>query len=114
MVYSVLCISCTSLISTNSVERCAACTKEFTQDVSKGIKATFSGAGEKEGFFESVKAMTGTSFEQETADSSKSVEPTPVFESTDSEKVTTLAPGTIQEGAYTGSSQSYKSCLCTE
>ena len=81
--------------------------KSLPQDVSKSIEAMFSGAGKKEGFFESIEAMNvfaGTRFEQETADSSKSVEPTPVFESTDSEKVITLAPGTIREGAYTGSS----------
>ena len=74
--------------------------KSLPQDVSKSIEAMFSGAGKKlkEGFFESVEAMTvfaGTSFEQEAADSSKSIEPIPVFEGTDSEKVITLASGTI-------------------
>ena len=77
--------------------------KSLPQNVSKSIEAMFSGAGRKEGFFESVtfagvparNVFAGTSVERETADSSKSVEPTPVFESTGSEKVLTLAPGTI-------------------
>ena len=93
--------------------------KSLPQDVSKSIEAMFSGAGRKEGFFESVtfagvpamNVFAGTSFERETADSSKSVEPTPLLESTDSEKAITLASGTIREGAYTGSSQGCKSYL---
>ena len=88
--------------------------KRLPQDVSKSIEAMFSGAGRKEGFFDSVEAINvfaGTSFERETADSSKSVEPTPLLESTDSEKAITLASGTIREGAYTGSSQGCKSYL---
>ena len=78
--------------------------KSLPQDVSKSFEAMFSGAGKKEGFFESVEAMTvfaGTSFEREAADSSKSVEPIPVFEGTDPEEIIPFP---------SSSSQSCKSC----
>ena len=78
--------------------------KSLPWDVSKSIEALFSGDGKKEGFFESFEAMTvfaGASFKREAVDSSKSVEPIPVFEGTDSEKIITFP---------SSSSQSCKSC----
>ena len=62
--------------------------KSLPRDVAKSIEVMFSSAGRKEGFFESV-TFAG-------------VPAMNVFESTVSEEVITLAPGTIREGAYTG------------
>ena len=96
------------------------------QDAFESIQAMFSGAGEKEDVFDSAEAMpvfARTSFEQEGADSSKSVEPMPVSysanrvvidsrEGTDSADVITIASGTIREGADNCSSGAKKE-VCT-